>query len=223
MLKEKLIQLKHELVDYSALIERMIQKSIQGLEKRNENMLLEVIEKEEGEANKYEIEIDEMCAQVIAQFQPKARDLRTVLMILKINNDLERIGDLAVNISQSSLFLIKNPQLKPLEDIPKMTEITKRMLKDSINSFVNGDSNLAKNVCERDNLVDSLRDSVWKEIIKLLVSSKIDDEISIQKALYLMGVSRYLERIADLSTNICEDVIFMVEGKVIKHHLENNK
>lgn len=214
MLEEKILGLKRRLIEYAALIENMIGKSIKGLLKKEKEILVEVIEKDEVKANNLEIELDELCTVLIAQYEPRAKDLRTILMILKMNNDLERMGDLAVNLSESSLFLIGRPRVKPLIDIPRMAEVTMKMLKDSINAFINEDTQLAKEVCERDDIVDGLRDQILRELITFMTS----DAKTIERSLHLIRISRNLERIADLSTNICEDVIFMVEGKTIKHH-----
>lgn len=214
MLPEKITTLKKELVEYSALVEHMIEKSTQGLLRREKEVLGEVLDKDETKANDFEIELDELCTQLIAQYEPKAKDLRTILMILKMNNDLERMGDHAVNIAESSLFLIERPPVKPLIDIPNMAQTTMRMLKDSISAFINEDAKLARAVCERDDIIDGLRDQILRELITFMSS----DPSTIERSLHLMRISRNLERIADLSTNICEDVIFMVEGRVIKHH-----
>lgn len=216
MLDEKINELKKTLIAYAELIQEMVEKSIKGLSEKNEPLLKEVIEKDEQRANEYEIEIDEMCTTLIVTLQPRAIDLRTILMILKMNNDLERIGDHAVNISQSALVLIEQPLVKPLIDIPRMSEEAKHMINDAITSFVNKDPQLAKKVCERDSVVDSLRDQIIRELITYMVSNTT----TIPRALHLLNISKNLERIADLSTNICEDVIFLVEARVIKHHHE---
>jgi phosphate transport system protein len=135
------------------------------------------------------------------------------MMVSKMNNDLERMGDEAVNISEGALFLIKRPEVKPLIDIPKMAEETGEMIRDSLDSFIEEDTQLAKDVCERDDIVDGLRDQVLKELIALMAS----DPTTIERSNHLIRISRSLERIADLSTNICEDVIYMVKGKTIRH------
>ena len=135
-------------------------------------------------------------------------------MVLKINNDLERLGDHAVNIATSALYLIERPPVDTLIDIPEMAQHTLSMLKDSINSFVKEDAVLCNGVCERDSVVDRLRLKILKELIIVMT----EDSATIERALHLDRISKNLERIADLSTNICEDVIFMVEGRVIKHH-----
>jgi phosphate transport system protein len=214
--EEKIINLKRELIEYATLVEGMIEKSIKGLLKKEKGLLIEVIESDEPKANDLEIKLDEMCTTMIAQYQPKAKVLRTILMILKINNDLERMADHAVNIGESSLLLIERPQLKPLDDIQKMAEVTESMLADSINSFVNEDARLARDVCERDNIVDELRDKITKKLIDIMCL----DCSAIKPSIHLLIIARNLERIADLSTNFAEDVIFMVKGKVIKHQRE---
>lgn len=219
MLEEKIKILKQRIIEFGLLVEEMIEKSIKGLINKREEILKEVIEKLEPVANKFEIEIDEFCAEIIAQYEPKARNLRTVLMILKINNDLERIGDHAVNISESSLFLIKRPDVKPLIDIPRMADETIKMIKDSINSFINEDPNLAREVCKRDDIVDDLKDQITRELITYMIS----DYTTIERSIHLLRIAQNLERVADLSTNISEDVIFIKEGKIIKHHLEEKQ
>ncbi len=214
--EEKIINLKRELIEYATLVEGMIEKSIKGLLRKEKALLIEVIETDEPKANDLEIKLDEMCTIMVAQYQPKAKVLRTILMILKINNDLERMADHSVNIAERSLLLIERPQLKLLDDIQKLAEVTKSMLSDSINSFVNEDVKLAKEVCERDNVVDESRDKITMRLIDIMCS----DCSTIEPSLHLLIIARNLERIADLSTNFAEDVIFMVKGKVIKHQRE---
>ncbi len=216
MLKERLIGLKRELVEYAGLIERMIEQSIEGSVKKRSSILVAVIENDEPRANEWEIELDELCTNLIARYEPKAKDLRTILMVLKMTNDLERMGDHAVNISQAGLYLMEHPQLKPSMQIPTMAEAVTKMVADAVDSFVNEDADLARSVCERDNEVDRLRDRLLKELVALMGS----DSTVVARALQTMRISSNLERIADLSTNICEDVIFMVKGRVIKHHAE---
>lgn len=212
--EERINELKQRLTEFATLIENMIVKSTDGLLKKKRNLLLEVMEKDELKANDFEIEIDEICTNLIAQFAPKAVDLRTILMVMQMNNDLERMGDLAVNICQSSIFLIERPLVKPLIDIPRMAQETISILKDSIDSFIKEDASLAKHVCERDDVIDNLRDQILRELVTFMTS----DPTTVERSIHLMRISNNLERIADLSTNICEDVIFMVNGRVIKHH-----
>jgi len=216
IVEEKINKLKEKIIEMALVVEKMIEKSIKGLLERNKEILDEVIEEEEKKVNDMEIEIDEMVIKFIALYHPEAEYLRTALMILKINNDLERMGDEAVNISESALFLIERPPVKPLIDIPRMAEIAIQMLKDSITSFVERKVELAKDVCIRDDLVDSLTNQVYRELITYMMQ----DPSTIERSFHLMRIARSIERIADLSTNLCEDVIFMVKGKVIKHHKE---
>ncbi len=214
MLETELVSLKKRIIEYAALVEQMIKDSIQGLMEKNEAKFKEVIEKLEPRANEEELDIEEQGTVVMAKFQPAAKDLRIILMILKMNNDLERMADHAVNIAERGLFLIKNPMVKPLIDIPKMADITMQMLKDSIDSFIKEDSDLAKKVCERDNTIDNLNDQILRELITYMFS----DPSTIERSIKLIQISNNFERIADLATNICEDVIYIVEGRVIKHH-----
>lgn len=214
MLEEKLVALKGRLIEYASLVEKMIDISIEGLLKKDTQHLEEVVKVYEPKANDMEIEIDEDCISLIAQFQPKAGDLRTILTIMRMNNDLERMGDHAVNICESALFLLERPAVKPLIDIPRMAEISASMLKDSIASFIESDPKMARHVCERDERVDELGEQVLRELITYMSS----DSSTIERSLHLLRIARNLERIADLSTNICEDTIFMVDGRVIKHH-----
>ncbi|MEN3045447.1 MAG: phosphate signaling complex protein PhoU [Candidatus Hydrothermales bacterium] len=214
MFEEKLEELKREIISYAFLVERMIEKSIEGLFEKKEELLREVIEKDEIEANEFEIKIDELAITTIAKYEPKGKDLREVLMILKINNDLERMADHAVNICESALFLIERPKIKLLSEISKIASETIKMLKDSIDSFIEEDPKKAKSVCERDYIVDDLNSSISKELLSYMMC----DPGAIERCMHIMRISNNIERIADLSTNISEDVIFMVEGKVIKHH-----
>ncbi len=218
MLEKKLTELKKKLVWEASLAEDMVKKSVQGLVERNKEVLEKVINEYEPKMNELEIEMDEFCINLIALHQPEAGNLRTILMVLKMNNDLERIGDLAVNISESALFLIERPPVKPLIDIPRMAEETINMLKDAVDSFINKDVNMARSVCERDEIVDNLRDQIFRELITYMSS----DPSTIERSIHLIRISRSLERIADLATNISEDVIFMVKGKVIKHRKDEN-
>ena len=138
---------------------------------RDKALLLEVMEKDEPRANNYEITMDEFCTNLVAQFQPKGKNLRLILMALKMSNDLERMGDHAVNIVESALNLIERPQVKPLIDIPKMGELTTKMLKDSISSFINEDAALARSVCVMDDSVDDLKDRIFQELTTLMSST----------------------------------------------------
>lgn len=214
MLETKMVALRKELIEYATHVEGMIDKTITGLMRKDSSILTEVIETDEPKANECEITIDELCTTMIAQYEPRAKDLRTILMVMKMNNDLERVGDHAVNIAECSLFLIERPSLKPLLDIPRMAEESVGMLKDAIEAFIKEDALQAAMVCERDNIVDNLGQQILRELITFMSA----DSTTIERSMRLLNIARNLERIGDLSTNISEDVIFMVEGRVIKHH-----
>lgn len=214
MLHQELERLKEMLIESATLVQAMIERSIEGLLKRDRDLLLRVIEVDEPRENNLEIEIDEKGIELIARYQPQAKDLRTIVMILKMNNDLERMGDEAVNISQSAIFLIDKPLVKPLIDIPRMAEESIRMVRDSLNAFLTENPDLAKEVCIRDSVVDGLRDQIWRELITFMAS----DPSTIERALHLLRISRCLERVADLATNLAEDTVYIVKGEIIKHH-----
>lgn len=214
MLEEKTNGLKKRLIQYASLGQSMVENSIKGLLEHDERLLEQVIRTDEPRANDFEIDIDDMCTTLIITLQPKAIDLRTILMALKMNNDLERIADHAVNISQSALVLIEQPLVKPLINIPRLADEVIQMMSDAIKSFINADSQLAKKVCERDSVVDALRNQIIRELITYMIS----DSSTIECSLHLLNISKNLERIADLSTNICEEVLFLVDARIIKHH-----
>jgi len=217
MFQEKIIVLKKGIIDYAELVENMIVKTLDGVLNKNEYSLNHVIENDEAIINRHEVEFDETCIDYIARYQPVSRNLRMIISAIKMSNDLERMADHAVNIAQSGLFLISQPLVKPLVDIPKMGDITVWMLKDSINSFVNEDIRLAKKVLERDNEVDNLKVKVIEDLTAIMKN----DPKTIDMALKLITIASNLERIADLSTNICEDVVYLTEGVVIKHNQES--
>jgi phosphate transport system protein len=217
MIHEELNSLKKKLVEFASLAEDMVRASIKGLLEKDAPLLKKIIEKDEPYANSLELALDQHCIAAIARYQPRAKDLREVLMIFKINSDLERIADYAVNISDSALFLIERPMVKPLVDIPKMAGIVMKMASDSVTAFINEDSSLAKDVCSRDDLADELRTRIIVDLTKFMV----DSPSIVERAMHLIRISGALERIADLSTNISEDVVFIVDGEVFKH-LKNN-
>jgi phosphate transport system protein len=163
-----------------------------------------------------ELVIDEWCLKLLALHQPLAADLRFITSAMRINVELERIGDLAVNIAERVVSLNQEAQLKPYIDIPRMAEITKNMVKDVLDAFVNGDADLAREVCARDDQVDALNDQVFRELMTYMLA----EPQTITRAVHLIIVSKYLERIADHATNIAEGVIFMVKALVIKHHAD---
>ncbi|MGA1868086.1 MAG: phosphate signaling complex protein PhoU [bacterium] len=214
-LDRKLEQLKKRLLKMSSLVEEAIYVSTKALEEKQKELAEKVIQSDD-KINILEIEIDELCLKLLALFQPQASDLRFITSMMKINNDLERMGDLAVNIAEQTIKTIQLPLVKPLEDIPKMAKAVQQMLKDSLNAFVNGDVQLAKDVCTRDDEIDNLNHKIFRELLDYMIK----DVKTIERAVGLILIARHLERIADLTTNICEDVIYMVNGLTIKHHVD---
>ncbi len=213
--QKELEQLKENLLKMAVMVEEAIRDSVRALVKRDDDLAKKVFEGEDR-INKMEITIDDMCLKLLALRQPMAADLRFITSAMKIITDLERMGDQAVNIAERAISLNQEPQLKPYIDIPRMAEIAQSMVKDVLDAFVNRDSKLARSVCERDDIVDGLNDQVVRELITYMIT----DPKTITRAVHLMIVSRCLERIADHATNIAEDVIFMVDALVIKHHAD---
>jgi phosphate transport system protein len=213
VIEARILQLKERLLFMASIVEQMICSSIKSLVEQDEEIARKVIHEDEPRVNNLEIEIDEMSINLLALFQPKASDLRTITMVMKINNDLERLGDHAVNIAERAIHLIGRPLVKPLIDIPRMAEIAVKMVGDSLNSFTNADSVLASDVRARDDTVDALRDQITRELITYMIG----DPSTIERSLELILIARNLERIADLATNIAEDVIFIVKGETVKH------
>lgn len=216
MLREKILDLKEKITQMALLVEEMLEDAKRGLVEKDRDLLLKIIEKKEPVVNAMEVEIDEFCTELIALYEPKASDLRLILTALKMNNDLERIADHAVNISESALFLIERPQVKPLIDIPRMADEAIEMIRESITAFLERDTDRARKVLKRDDIVDNLRDQIIRELVTYMAS----DPKTIERALELIRIAHNLERAADLTTNLCEDVIFMVEGKIVKHGLD---
>jgi phosphate transport system protein len=215
---EELKDLKEKLLEMASRAEEQIGRAIRSLKDRKQDLACQVLDNEEA-INRLDIEIDEAAMRLLALRQPMAADLRFITSAMKIGSDLERIGDLAVNIAQRTMEILKYPQLKPLIDIPRMAEMVQNMVRDAINAFVNGDADLAKNVCERDDEVDQLNNQVFRELLTYM----LEDASTIHRAVDLILVGRHLERIADHATNIGEDVIYMVKGKTIKHHVEEGR
>ena len=211
--QKELQQLKEDLLKMAGLVEEAINTAVQSLVKRDSDLAKKTFEGED-KINDMELAIDDSCLKLLALRHPMAADLRFVTSAMKITTDLERMGDQAVNIAERAISLNQEPQLKPYIDIPKMTEITQSMVKDVLDAFVNQDPKLARSVCERDDLVDGLNDQVFRELLTFMMS----DPQTITRAVHLMIVCRCLERIADHATNIAEDVIFLVDARVIKHH-----
>ncbi len=213
--QQELNELKSDLLRMAGLAERAISNAVVALVKRDTPLAEKTI-REDAQINDLEIGVDERCLKLLALHQPLAADLRFITSAMRINVELERIGDLAVNIAERVISLNQDPQLKPYIDIPEMAEITGKMLRDVLDAFVKGDAALARSVCERDDQVDGLNDQVFRELLTYMLS----DPQTITRAVHLIIVSRCLERIADHATNIAEGVIFMAKALVIKHHAD---
>jgi phosphate transport system protein len=206
-------ELKQRLLHMGSLAEEMIHLAMQALTERDETPLKRLLENE-SRVNQLHIEIDDRCLKLIALHQPTAADLRFIMAAIKINSDLERVADQAVNISENTRFLLEQPQLKKkLLDIPRMAEVAAGMLKDSLDAFVKRNVELAQDVVKRDDEEDKLKSAAFHELMQIMQA----DASTIQRGLCLILISRNLERIGDHSTNIAEDVIFMVQGKDIRH------
>lgn len=214
---EQLEQLKERLLTMGSLVEKAVHLSVESLEQRNEALATQVIAEIEPQVNDLQLELDDRALQLLALQQPMAVDLRLITSTMKINSDLERMGDLAVNIAERALSILSQPFLRVLVDIPRMASIAEGMVKDSLDAFVHRDSDLARRVVLRDDEVDQFRDKVFGELMACMI--KVPR--CIQEALDLILVSRNLERIADHATNIAEDVIYMVMGRDIRHHAES--
>lgn len=212
---EELNRLKEKLLTMAGKAETQINYSVEALVQRDTSLSDRVILMDR-DIDKLEIEIEEEAVSLIARHQPAARDLRLLIGIIKINTDIERIGDHGVNIAQNVIKLGQEPPLKPLIDIPRMAKLVTAMLKDSLDSFVQNDPEKARQVCASDDNVDKLKDQIFRELLTYM----IEKPHTICRGMGLILVSRNLERIADLSTNISEEVIYISQAKVIKHHQE---
>jgi len=212
---EELEQLKTKLLEMSSLVEAAIQRSISAVIHKDRSAAEEVF-RNEARINEIEIEIDEFAINLLALQQPMAADLRLIIAALKINTDLERMGDLSVNIAQRARSLMEEPVVKPMIDIPHIAGLVQSMVRKSLDAFVTRDADLARSVLASDDGVDSLRTACYHELVSFMEK----DPQNIRQALDLLAVTRNLERIADHSTNIAEDVLFLVKGVDVRHHAE---
>jgi phosphate transport system protein len=213
--EEDLESLKHQLLKMAAKTETMIHLCIQALVQRDLSLAAEVPSMED-EVNFLQLDIDDRCFKLLALRQPMAHDLRFIIAAGRISSDLERIADLTINIMDCAKILLQFPELKPLIDIPKMADISRQMVRDSLDAFVEEDAVKARMTVLRDDEVDGLKNQVFREVLTYMIS----DPKTIQVGMQLILVSRHLERIADHATNIAEDVVYMVEAKDIRHHAE---
>jgi len=216
--EQELQELRQRLLWMGSLAERAVHNAVRSLVE-GDTKLAESVMEEEAAINSLQIEIDERVLRLLALQQPMAVDLRMITAAMKINADLERIGDQAVNIAQCVSFLLQYPQVKPYIDIPRMSELAEGMVKDALDSFVKRDVDLAKQILLRDETVDQLRDQLFRELITYMM----ERPSVILPAFQLTLVTRNLERVADHATNIAEDVIYMVLGQDIRHHASDKR
>jgi len=211
--EQELEELKERLLWMGSLAERAVHQSVQSVLESHAALAQQVIE-EEPAINQMQMEIDDRVVQMLALQQLMATDLRLVLAVSRINADLERIGDEAVNIAQSALRVVQHPHVKPYIDLPRMSRAAEEMVRDSLNALVNKDVELARTVLLRDDQVDHLRDQVFRELLTYMM----ENSSVVFPAFELILVAKNLERIADHATNIAEDVIYIVAGRDVRHH-----
>ena len=213
--EEELDNLRNRLLEMSGLVEDSVYRSIQSLIEKDEAAAQQVLQNE-ARINRMEIQIDELATSLLARVQPMAIDLRFITAAIKINNDLERMGDISVNIVRRTLLLMREPIAIELVDIPHMATLAQSMIRNSLDAFVRKDAELARSILTSDDVIDELRDSVYEKLIGLMEQ----DATTVRQSINLMFIARALERLADHATNIAEDVLFLVEGVEVRHHAE---
>jgi phosphate transport system protein len=211
--QEQLQTVKERLLQMGGLAEESVRMAVHALVERDADLVDRVIEADHP-INQLHLEIDQRCFTLLALHQPMAVDLRTIVSAVKINTDLERVGDLAVNIAEATSRYLSHPPVKPLIDIPLMADIAQAMLRDAMESFVNRDTALAQSILQRDDRLDGLKTQVFRELLTYM----LQDPRTVAPALDLVLVSRHLERIGDHATNVAEDVIFLVSARDVRHH-----
>jgi len=215
-LKKEIDNLKKELLTLCGMVEDSFWQAVKSIKTRDVKLAEKVINSD-IEIDQMEVKVEENCLKILALHQPVAIDLRFIITALKINNDLERIGDLAVNIAERSQFLSAQKQLDMLFDFEVMAEKTQAMVKKSIDALVNIDCNLASKVCQADDEIDAINREMYDQVKDQIKQTPEN----IETLIHLLSVSRHLERIADHATNIAEDVIYMVKGEIVRHKTEN--
>ncbi|MCD6269402.1 MAG: phosphate signaling complex protein PhoU [Deltaproteobacteria bacterium] len=211
-LQMELDNLKKELLHIASMVENATEKALVALIERRGELAQEVIDEDDLIDDK-EVRIEEECLKILALYQPVANDLRFVITVLKVNNDIERVGDLAVNIAERAIYLSSREMLDVSLDLPEMISNVMAMLRGSLDALTKKDTDLARRIITMDDDVDEANREIYK-VLQHLMSKNPD---TIKRAVHLLSASRHLERIADLATNICEDVVYMVEGEVIRH------
>ena len=214
--QEELDVLKSRLLEMGGLAEQRVRRAVQGLAEREHDLIESVLIGDEP-INALQLEIDDRCLKLLALHQPVAVDLRGIVSAVKINTDLERVGDLAVNIAEAARRYLAHPPVKPLVDIPRMAQIAQGMLRDALDAYVRRDTALAQRVLDQDDELDALKTQVFRD----LLAEMLKDPSTTEPALDLILVSRHLERIGDHATNIAEDVIFLVSARDVRHHAQD--
>jgi phosphate transport system protein len=210
--QEELEALQARLLEMGGLAEERVRAAVQGLMSRDVALIDKVLYGDEP-VNELHIEVDKRCFRLLALYQPMATDLRAIVAAVKINTDLERVGDLAVNIAEAAKRYAAHPPVKKLIDIPRMAEVAQAMLRDALDSFVRRDTVLAQRVLNEDDILDSLKTHIFRELLTYM----LQDPGTVEPSLDLILISRHLERIGDHATNIAEDVIFMVSARDVRH------
>ena len=213
--QEELDQLKARLLEMGGLAEDRVRSSVRALVDRDGSLVDSVLAGDTP-INQLHIEIDSRCVRLLALHQPMAVDLRFILSAVKINTDLERVGDLAINIAEAGVRYLSHPPVKALIDIPRMADIAQQMLRDALDAFVRRDTTLAQQVLDADDALDALKTQVFRELLTYMLA----DPHTIEPSLDLILISRHLERIGDHATNVAEDVIFMVSARDVRHHAQ---
>ena len=211
--QDELEQLKTRLLEMGGIAEEQVRTAVRGLVDRDHALIDQVLVGDDP-LNSLHIEIDNRCFTLLALYQPMAADLRTIVAAVKINTDLERVGDLAVNIAEAARRYASHPPVKKLIDIPRMATIAQTMLRDALDAFVRRDTDLAQQVLNEDDRLDSLKTQIFRELLTYM----LQDPSTIEPALDLILISRHLERIGDHATNVAEDVIFILSAKDVRHH-----
>ena len=214
-LQREIENLKKKLLALGARVESSVRDAALSIEKQDADLARKVID-DDIEIDNTEVEVEEDCLKILALHQPVAIDLRFIVAVLKINNDLERIGDLAVNVAERAAFLATHAKVNISSDLLDMAQSAQSMLKESLDALINHDAELANKVCASDDIVDQLNRRIYLKVQETIV--KNPEQITI--LIHLLSASRHLERIADHTTNIAEDVIYMIEGQIIRHKTE---
>jgi len=212
LIEPRLNEIKERLLKMAEIVENMIDNSIKAIIEHNSEYL-NYVEENENIVDQMEVENESLIITTMARYQPEAKYLRMLAMDLFVNRDLERIGDHAENIKEHAQSILTKPKLKEYVDLPKITELTIQMLKDAIKAFAENDTNLARDVIKRDDIIDALEDQIIRELYTYMV----EDPSTIKVGLRLIDVVKNIERVADIATNLAEEVIYMKEGKMLRH------